>query len=186
MSGSAPVGGWPKSMRAIRRRGGSGGAAQWGQAQPGRSLGSRPKGRSLAVPRTQHQLRDAGDSPYVALPSKVSSRNGTLRRTRYPQETGVAEGRQAASRHCQSSTGRLATRENSPVLCVTTVAPLTSAMAAIMRSLPPILRPRRSRSARIWPYACAAASSKSSDGKGAKPIRPERRCGRDRYSCMHR
>ena len=51
----------------------------------------------------------------------------------------------------QDSTSRPDTRENSPTLRVTSTCELTMAMAAIMRSLPPIGRPSRRSCARTIP-----------------------------------
>ena len=64
---------------------------------------------------------------------------------------------------CQSSTTRPGTRLNSAVLCVTSVQPFASAIAAISMSLPPMVCPRAARSARIRSYGSAAASSNGSE-----------------------
>ena len=65
--------------------------------------------------------------------------------------------------YSQSSKLRPSIRANSSVLCVTSVSPFASAVAAISRSFGPIGVPRCSRVALISPAAAAAPSPKGSD-----------------------
>lgn len=68
----------------------------------------------------------------------------------------------------QSSISNPSTRENSRALCVTTTAPWTSAVAAIIRSFGPIGVPCRASNVRTSPYFLAVSSSKRSESKLAK------------------
>jgi hypothetical protein len=66
-------------------------------------------------------------------------------------------------RHSQSSRASPDTRPNSAVLWVTTIKLFAKAVAAIIKSLGPIIKPWAAKPARNLPYSSAAGSSNARD-----------------------
>ena len=142
--------------------GGEGGFSCWGVA----FRGLHPRLHKVAAARLEEQkasvaIRRMGNQSSVMRPQHRGLGAGALKRAavhrRFSPFPGLCFANPShpseidSDQICQSSMDNPGTRLNSPMLCVTTVKPLTSAMAAICMSCGPIFVPSFSNRARSSP-----------------------------------